>query len=352
MPTPEPLALPNPADAISPGQINRIATLLWVIVLALLMAFCFFAGSFCITLLLAAFLSILLDPVVTFLESWRIPRSLSAGLLIIAGMLALVFSVYSSYNHLASFADSVPQSAERIRELIKPLNQKIEKVKESAQSLNSDLPAKKVPEVKIRETVSWPSYLIRGVGPLWGSIIIVGVVPFLIFFFLVRKKQMYERLTISLGGKIDAPKFVNSLTRMVRGFALGNLIIGLVMALITVLVLSALKMQGAVLLGILSGFLNLIPFLGVVLAAVLPLGAAILQFTTAGPFIAISLTVIFLHIISANLLIPKFIGSRVHIGPAAATAGILFWGWLWGPIGVLLAVPLTAFVKLVADCHP
>ena len=55
---------------------------------------------------------------------------------------------------------------------------------------------------------------------------------------------------------------------------------------------------------------------------------------------------------SANLLIPKFIATRVSIGPVAATVGILFWGWLWGVMGLLLAVPLTAFIKLVADLHP
>jgi predicted PurR-regulated permease PerM len=101
-----------------------------------------------------------------------------------------------------------------------------------------------------------------------------------------------------------------------------------------------------------SGLLNLIPFLGVVLASVVPLLAATLQFSTAGPFLIIALTVVSLHLLSANLLIPKFIGSRVDIGPVAATVGMLFWSWLWGAIGLLLAVPLTAFVKLVADCHP
>lgn len=124
------------------------------------------------------------------------------------------------------------------------------------------------------------------------------------------------------------------------------------MAGITVLVLVGLKVQGAVLLGIASGFLNLIPFLGVILAVLVPLAGALLQFDSAVPFAIISVTVIALHIISANLLIPKIIGSRVSIGPVAATAGILFWGWLWGLMGILLAVPLTALVKIVADCHP
>jgi len=89
-----------------------------------------------------------------------------------------------------------------------------------------------------------------------------------------------------------------------------------------------------------------------VLASVIPLLAATLQFESAGPFLIIAGTIVTLHLVSANLLIPKLIGSRVNIGPVAATVGMLFWSWLWGGIGLLLAVPLTAFVKLVADCHP
>jgi predicted PurR-regulated permease PerM len=111
-------------------------------------------------------------------------------------------------------------------------------------------------------------------------------------------------------------------------------------------------MKGAIPLGITSGLLNLLPFLGLIASLALPLAAALLQFNTPGPYIVITLTILFLHVVSANLLIPKFIANRVSIGPVAATIGILFWGWLWGVMGLLLAVPLTAFVKLVADLHP
>ena len=246
----------------------------------------------------------------------------------------------------------MPQYAEQIREVVQPLNRKIAKVQETAGSLNPEPSTKKIAEVKIKEPPSWPSYIIRGVGPVWGAIIIIGVVPFLMFFNLMRKDQMNQRLTSSFGTTIDVPQFVGRVTKMVRGFAAGNLVIGSAMAAVTVLVLLALKIQGAVVLGIVSGFLNLIPFLGVVLAVLVPLGAALLQLSTAGACAVILVTVVGLHIISANFIIPKIVGSRVNIGPVAATAGILFWGWLWGLMGILLAVPLTAFVKIVADSHP
>ena len=77
---------------------------------------------------------------------------------------------------------------------------------------------------------------------------------------------------------------------------------------------------------------------GAVLASAIPLLAATLQFGTAGPFLIIAGTIVALHLVSANLLIPKLIGSRVNIGPVAATVGMLFWSWLWGGAGLLLAV--------------
>ena len=269
-------------EVLQPRLLSRIAWLLCAIVLVLLMAFCFFASSFCITLLLAAFLAILVDPVISKLERWHVPRSASAGLIIVAGMLCFGFLTYSSYNVVSDIVETMPQYAEQIREVVQPLNRKIAKVQETAGSLNPEPSTKKIAEVKIKEPPSWPSYIIRGVGPVWGAIIIIGVVPFLMFFNLMRKDQMNQRLTSSFGTTIDVPQFVGRVTKMVRGFAAGNLVIGSAMAAVTVLVLLALKIQGAVVLGIVSGFLNLIPFLGVVLAVLVPLGAALLQLSTAG----------------------------------------------------------------------
>src|SRR5271170_837478 len=105
---------------LQPRLLSRIAWLLWVIVIVLLMAFCFFASSFCITLLLAAFLAILVDPVVTRLERWHVPRSASAGIIIVSGMLCLCFLTYSSYNRISDFMDAMPQYAVRVRDAIQP----------------------------------------------------------------------------------------------------------------------------------------------------------------------------------------------------------------------------------------
>lgn len=342
----------NSAEDKRPRLLGRIASLLWVMVIAVVIGFFYFASSLCVTFLLAAFLAIFVDPLVTRLENLRLPRSFAAGLVLTIGMLFVGSMIYLFYGKASDFVDTLPEYAENIHKQIEPLTKKIQKAQEDASKLNPAPPAKKVPEVRIRETTSWTSYLARGVGSVGGAIVVAGVVPFLMFFMLVRKDHICTWLSNTFGAKTNIPLFVTRVSRMVQGFVGGNLVVGSILAALTVGVLLALRLHGAFAIGVASGLLNLIPFAGIILAAAVPLLAATLQYSTPGPFLIIAGAVIALHLVSANLLIPKFIGSRVSIGPVAATVGMLFWSWIWGAVGLLLAVPLTAFVKLVADCNP
>lgn len=342
----------NADDATRDRLLGRITALLWVVVVALAVTFFYFASSLCITILLASLLAILVEPAVTALEKAHIPRSAAAALVVVTGMILTSATAYAFYNKAADFIDTLPQYTDKIQRTVEPIIEKIQRVQENAGKLNPAPASKKVPEVRVRERPTWPTWLARGVGSISGAVVIAGVIPFLVFFMLVRRDHISLWLATTFGRVTDIPEFVRRLNRMVRGFAGGNLIVGSILATVTVGVLAAIGLQGAFAMGIASGFLNLIPFLGVVLASLVPLLAATLQFGTAGPFLIIGLTVVSLHVISANLLVPKFIGSRVNIGPVAATVGMLFWSWVWGGVGLVLAVPLTAFVKLVADCHP
>jgi predicted PurR-regulated permease PerM len=342
---------PLSLEAFRSQIFQRIASLLWVIVVALVITFCYFASSFCITLVLASFLSILVDPIVTFFEKWKIPRPLSSALLIIIGMLAIVFLGYSSYNRFTVFVGKFPAYADRVRNIVKPLNTQIAKLEDTAGKLNPET-GKRVAEVKLKETPAWPSYLVRGFGSASNGIVILGVVPFLLFFLLIRKEKWYQNLVQILGPNNDPENFSAKLAEMVRRFALGNFAVGVVVAAATAGVLFGLKIQGAIILGVISGFLNLIPFLGVLLAVLVPMAVGLVQGSPVSTLLIIAGAVVALHIVTLNFIIPRMIGSRINIGPVAATAGILFWGWLWGVVGVLLAIPLTGTVKMIADCHP
>ncbi|HMB82420.1 MAG TPA: AI-2E family transporter [Terriglobales bacterium] len=346
------MALPS-STSPSDKLLRRIATLLFILVAGLLTVFGYYASSICITVVLAGFLAILFDPVVVKLEKLHLPRGVAAAGIVLAGMGLIGVLGHELYGRTMTFAEELPEYTSKIQQAIEPISRKIQKVQQSAGNLTNDVHAtKKVPEVRLQESPSWPAYLVRGVGSVWGALIIAGVVPFLTFFMLCTKDQMVIRLNALFSSTIDTARFITNLSQMIRGFVAGNLIVGSVMAVATTLMLWGIGMKGAIPLGIASGLLNLLPFLGLIFSLALPLAAALLQFNTPGPYIVIILTILFLHVVSANLLIPKFIATRVSIGPVAATVGILFWGWLWGVMGLLLAVPLTAFVKLIADLHP
>jgi predicted PurR-regulated permease PerM len=132
----------------------------------------------------------------------------------------------------------LPVYASKVQQTIAPISRKIQDFQQSAGSLTNDAhPTKKVPEVRLQESPNWPDYLVRGVGSVWGVLIIAGVVPFLTFFMLCTKDQMAIRMDGLFGSSKDAARFVANLNQMIRGFVAGNLIVGSVMALATTLVL-------------------------------------------------------------------------------------------------------------------
>jgi predicted PurR-regulated permease PerM len=101
-------------------------------------------------------------------------------------------------------------------------------------------------------------------------------------------------------------------------------------------------------LGVMSGFLSLIPYLGVVLA-ILPPVIVGMGYLTTGTFLLTIGIVIGLHLFAMNVLYPMVLGKRLQLNPLAVTLSLLFWGWLWGAMGLVLAVPLTGALKIICD---
>jgi predicted PurR-regulated permease PerM len=101
-------------------------------------------------------------------------------------------------------------------------------------------------------------------------------------------------------------------------------------------------------IGVLSGFLSLVPYLGVVLALFPPILAGLGQIGSEDVFIII-LAVFSLHVFALNVLYPKIIGKRLQLNPLAVTIALMFWGGLWGAWGLILAVPITAAMKIIFD---
>jgi predicted PurR-regulated permease PerM len=101
--------------------------------------------------------------------------------------------------------------------------------------------------------------------------------------------------------------------------------------------------------GILSGFLSLVPYIGMPVAAVPPILAALAGGKQGSVILIAFFVVLILHLTAMNVLYPKIVGARVHLNPLVVTFSLMFWGFLWSAAGLLLAIPITAGIKAVCD---
>lgn len=341
----------TPQEIASERTLRRISVSLSLMVVGLGIALCFVARTLCVTVFVAAFLAVLVDPLVVRLEKVYIRRSLAAALVVICGMILVAITGYGAYEKANKFANQIPVYAVRLRQAIAPLMTKVDRLQQNAEAI---APARGdgIPEIKVHEAPNWPSFLVRGMGSITSGLIVPVVIPFLCFFMLIKKEELSSRFKIMFENRIDAPRFVRDVEGVIRGFVVGNLVVGLIMAGATAIVFFLLGIKNPIMLSIVLTVLNLIPFLGPIAAMAVATAAGLIQFTTPWPFIVLLATILLLHVISQNILIPRIIGSRVNVGPVAVIVGMLFWGWLWGMPGLLLAVPLTAFVELIAATQP
>jgi predicted PurR-regulated permease PerM len=190
----------------------------------------------------------------------------------------------------------------------------------------------------------------EGSGTLGEVLLAISFIPFLVYFMLMWKDHAHAS-TVRLFPKehrLMAHRTVGRISTMIRSFIVGNALVGLLSAVVSTVVFWRLGIPYFYFLGVISGFVSLIPYLGVFLALLPPLaaGTGVVNKTGVG---IIMLTVIGLHLLSMHVLYPNMVGKRLRLNPLAVTLSLLFWAWIWGAMGLVLAVPLVGATKIVCD---
>lgn len=126
-------------------------------------------------------------------------------------------------------------------------------------------------------------------------------------------------------------------------------LMNLVLGLITWLVLAGLGMPNAGLWGFVAGLLNYVPYVGAVVTVIVIGIAALATFDNTGQALLMPSIFLGLHLIEANLVKPYVLGRRLPINQTALFIGIMFWWYLWGTAGAILAVPILVTLKVVCD---
>ena len=347
--------LPSPAtteesevlqSSIKAGSVAQI-----VVAAVAVIGFVYILKLVMVTVLFSMLLAFVAEPFVNRLAHLRIPRAAGA-LLAVALMVGVAGgTTYFFYSRAVDFAMQLPKYSGQIRARLAKLRMQTSQIEESTRSVIASPSAGKPPvRVEVQEAPGLSTLVSAGMGTVGEVILSITFMPFLVYFMLTWKDHAHSA-TVHLFPKehrLVAHRTVGRISTMIRSFITGNVLVGLISAAVSGVVFWYLGIPYFYFLGIISGFVSLIPYLGIFLALLPPLAGGIGVIGASGLGI-IAVTVVGLHLLSMNILYPKIVGRRLRLNPLAVTLALFFWAWIWGAMGLILAVPLVGATKIICD---
>jgi predicted PurR-regulated permease PerM len=360
-----------------------------------LIAILYWASVVFITTIISVIVALILEPFVGILNRLRIPRPLAA--LMVGGIaaLGLYLAGLAAYDQVSGLTSDVPAFKENLTSFITDVTDRIEKLENESSRLL--IPARKaepvpvqpapvrererknrkepspppiplavpgpvaipgalvppaIPEVRIHEDRNLVAdYIYARLGTLYEFLLMTSFVPFLVYFMLSWRDHIYRSFLRFFEGpdRVAAARSLEGVAEMARAFVVGNFLIGLFLAAMSWGAFAMLRIPYPFLAGLMSGFLSLVPYIGMPVAAVPPILASLAGGEHGSVILIAFLVVLVLHLTAMNVLYPKIVGARVHLNPLVVTFSLMFWGFLWSAAGLLLAIPITAGIKAVCD---
>jgi predicted PurR-regulated permease PerM len=342
----------------------------------------YFGRLFFITSITAVIIAFILEPFVAVLLRVRVPRSVASLVVCTIALLLLYVIGMGTWSQFAAIYGDLPMYGQRIGDMVDNVRQKVQtsedralqmvvparerqaqqerlKAAELARKSRSNrkqeppppvVPPGTIPEVRIHAENTPIDYIYDRLSSFYQIFLMVSFIPFLVYFMLSWGEHMNRSFLQFFHGedRMVAARSLQGIAVMARAFVVGNFLLGLFMAVLSSLIFWAMRLPYPFLVGPLSGFMSLLPYVGLPLAMMPPLFSA-LAVNTVSTYVLVMASVALMHLTAMNLLYPKIVGSRVHLNPLVVTFSLMLWGFLWDAPGLLLAIPLTAGLKAVCD---
>ena len=327
-----------------------------------------------VTAFLAIVIAMILEPGVALLMRLRLPRSVASFMVCALALLSLYVLGMGAYAQLSGLYGDLPTYGQRIGDIVDGVRLKVQSVedetyrtlapsrqrqaelereKEAARKPKGKKQADVLPAAPAPAPPAPPpigDYIYSHLSSLYEAILMASFIPFLVYFMLSWQDHV-NRSFLQLFREEVRPivaRSVAGIGEMVRAFVVGNFLLGLFLAVIGTAAFWAIGVPYPMLVGPLSALFSLVPYVGLPLAVLPPLLAA-LEINQVSVYVLVAAITGGLHLIALNVFYPKIVGSRVHLNPLVVTFSLMLWGFLWGGPGLLLAIPLTAGVKAVCD---
>jgi predicted PurR-regulated permease PerM len=320
-----------------------------VIAAAIILLFCYYAAGVVITLLLSILIAYFLDPAVEFLERFRLPRILGALVMVIVLIAGVAGAGYVLWMRGADFAANWPRYSIVLKQGIAAVDSRIQRIEGGVSEISQPRPSPPVPTFPGPAVVQ--TLLLRGANSLYALFLEATFVPFLVFFMLATKRDLWHG-TLQLfpvAKRTQVKETLDDLREVLRSYLAGMTVVTMVVMAVSAFFFWLIELEYPMLTGIASGLFNMVPYLGAVLAWVPPMVIGLAKWKTVGPFFLIAVVLLAVHIFAMNLLAPSLVGRRVRLNAVAITIALLFWGWVWGAMGLILAIPITATLRVVCD---
>jgi predicted PurR-regulated permease PerM len=363
---------------------TSIATSL--IALAATVALLYYGRDFFVTLIVSAVFACILDPVVILVMKLRIPRPAATGIVIGLALVAVYLLSVMAWTQVSTIREDLPTYSSRVLEVTNKVNdrltdfekktvamvvpeslrqqeQQIQKKPQEAQKARrrrAGLPpaqpvAPPKPEIQEVRVHTDPkpviSTLYGYVAGYFHVLVMASFVPFLIYFMLSWRDYIGQAVLRLFHdeGRYMAGKSWDSVGDSTRAYVLGNFFLWVSLSVFSGIVFFFLGVPYWLIVAPLSALFSLVPYVGLPLSILPPALAALAIPNKFKIVLFIVLITAALHILAMNFLYPKIIGRRVHLNPFVVTVALMFWGLLWGGVGLILAVPITAGVKAICD---
>jgi predicted PurR-regulated permease PerM len=313
-------------------------------------AFLYFARPFFLPVVLALLMHFLLKPVVQALARLKIPEPIGAGLVLAVLLFAVGDAVTRLGQPAADWVAKAPESLRQIERKVHRLLQRAESATVAPASTepvsaaaHNEAPLKVPIQSNLVDTAF--SYTTSFLGGVLETIV-------LLYFFLASGDLFLQKLVKILPTSQDkehAVTIAHEVQYNISTFLFTITIINACLGVVVGTALFVLGMKNPVLWGILAGLLNFIPYFGpFTVVAVLSL-AGMLTFESAGQALLAPLIYLGVHALEANFITPMVLGRRLTLNPVVIFISLIFWSWLWGVPGALLAVPMLMIFKILCD---
>lgn len=293
-------------------------------------------------IVMAVFITFLLNPLVKLLTRFKVPLFLAVTLTIMVAMLVGHLAGTILLSRLVAFQDQFPKYEIRLSEMI---SQAKELQDLSLGPINADSIRRELGKLSLSSTVG------SALNSFFTFLTYILFTIVLVIYFLMGSPSMPNKIRRAFS-QDRAERINNSMeniSRQVRRYILAKTMTSILTGGIVTGICLAFQIDFPVTWGFFTFLLNFIPTIGVFIACVPIPVMSLIQYGDWAGVLWITLILIAVMMTLGNLIEPKILGDSVNLSPLVVLFSLIIWGWLWGPAGMIVAVPITALLKSTCD---